>query len=109
MMRWIQLSVLVIAIGSVPMTAWAFSSGPPDGIAGEPPLQSDCTLCHTSFDVNSGDGALDLTTANFNSNTISVLLGNGYGSYADKFDYATDTGPYSVYQHAQHVNRAWFQ
>lgn len=35
-----------------------FSSGPPDGFAGEPPNGDSCVLCHSSFPVNSGDGAL---------------------------------------------------
>lgn len=41
--------------------AWGYSSGPPDGVAGDPPLYNNCTLCHTSFPVNSGDGTLQFT------------------------------------------------
>jgi hypothetical protein len=43
-----------------------------------------------------GDGHADLAVINQNSNTVSVLLGNGNGSYAPKTDYATGTTPTSV-------------
>src|SRR5439155_19195813 len=48
-------------------------------------------------DVNE-DGILDLVVANFGSNTISVLLGTGTGSFAAKTDLATGAGtrPFSV-------------
>jgi len=38
----------------------AFSTGPPDGHAGNPPNPQFCTACHTSFPLNSGDGRLEL-------------------------------------------------
>src|SRR5205809_482726 len=40
-------------------------------------------------DLN-GDGKPDLATAN---NTVSVLLGNGDGSFGMKTDYGTGSGP----------------
>jgi hypothetical protein len=40
--------------------AWSYSSGPPDGVAGDPPNNANCTQCHGSFGVNSGDGLLQL-------------------------------------------------
>jgi hypothetical protein len=43
------------------LTAWGFSSGPPDGLAGDPPINANCTLCHNSFPVNSGSGVVQLT------------------------------------------------
>lgn len=43
-----------------------------------------------------GDGNEDLATANFTSATVSVLLGNGDGSFDAKTDYATGAGPYSI-------------
>jgi len=49
-------SAAAIAAGS----AGAFSSGPPDDFAGNPPGLADCTTCHGSFPVNSGDGSLTL-------------------------------------------------
>ena len=42
------------------------------------------------------DGNPDLVVANFGANTISVLLGNGTGSFAPKTDFATGAGPFSV-------------
>src|SRR6266850_113157 len=44
----------------------------------------------------SGDGKPDLVVANFYSNTVSVLLGNGDGSFGAKVDYGTGGGPRSV-------------
>ncbi|MFH1861343.1 MAG: hypothetical protein ABH878_00895, partial [bacterium] len=38
--------------------ASAFSSGPPDNRAGNPPGMFDCTGCHNSFPVNSGAGII---------------------------------------------------
>jgi hypothetical protein len=46
-------------------------------------------------DLN-GDGAPDLAVANYASDTVSVLLGNGDGSYAAKVDYLTGNDPASV-------------
>src|SRR5206468_5832743 len=49
-------------------------------------------------DLN-GDGKSDLAVANFAEtygNTVSVLLGNGDGSFGPKSDYGTGSGPYSV-------------
>jgi hypothetical protein len=49
----------------------------------------------TLGDVN-GDGRLDLITANFDSSTASVLLGNGNGTFQTKTDFDTGTNPQSV-------------
>ena len=46
-------------------------------------------------DVN-GDGKLDLVVANFNSNTVSVLLGNGAGGFGAKTDFIVGAGPAQV-------------
>lgn len=40
--------------------AFGYSGGPPDGSCGIPPTNINCTACHSSFPVNSGDGTLDL-------------------------------------------------
>src|SRR5436190_2118903 len=48
-------------------------------------------------DLN-GDGKPDVVTANGSggANSISVLLGNGNGSFASKVDYSTDFSPTAV-------------
>ena len=43
-------------------------------------------------DVN-GDGKPDLAVANYGSNTVSVLLGNGAGGFGAKTDFATGAHP----------------
>ncbi|KAA3605030.1 MAG: hypothetical protein DWQ01_20750 [Planctomycetota bacterium] len=37
-----------------------FSSGPPDGVAAEPPSYTNCTVCHSGAEVNSGSGSLSI-------------------------------------------------
>ena len=49
----------------------------------------------TLGDVNT-DGNLDIITANPNSNSVSVLLGNGNGTYQAQQTFATGTNPGSV-------------
>jgi hypothetical protein len=43
-----------------------------------------------------GDGTLDLAVANYLSNTVSVLLGNGDGTFQAARNYAAGSGPDSV-------------
>src|SRR5207302_39262 len=43
-----------------------------------------------------GDGRLDLATANFDSNDVSVLLGNGDGTFQAALTFAAGSGPSSV-------------
>jgi len=43
-----------------------------------------------------GDGKADLVVVNQNANTISVLLGNGAGTFGPKTDYATGATPIGV-------------
>jgi FG-GAP-like repeat len=53
-----------------------------------------------------GDGKLDLAVANFGyygGNTVSVLLGNGSGTFKSKTDFRTDGGTQSVI--ASDINR----
>jgi len=49
----------------------------------------------TTADFNS-DVKLDLATANANSNTVSILLGNGDGTFGPKSDHATGQRPFSL-------------
>ena len=46
-------------------------------------------------DLN-GDGKADLAVANEGSNTVSVLLNLGAGTFAAKVDYVVGTAPYSL-------------
>ncbi len=46
-------------------------------------------------DIN-GDGKVDLVTANYTGNNISVLLGDGLGSFSAPENYATGLNPVSV-------------
>ena len=48
-----------------------------------------------SADLN-GDSKLDLAVVNAVDNTVSVLLGNGNGTFQPKVDYATGTAPQAV-------------
>ena len=40
-----------------------------------------------------GDGRTDLAVANYDSNDVSVLLGNGDGTFQNQVTYAVGTGP----------------
>lgn len=48
---------LVILLAAFPVTALAYSDGPPDGYANNPPASENCTACHSDL---TGDGALAL-------------------------------------------------
>src|SRR5215213_3043210 len=49
----------------------------------------------TNADFN-GDGKMDLAAQNSGSNSVSVRLGNGDGTFQGKQDYAVGSGPTSV-------------
>ncbi|POZ50402.1 FG-GAP repeat domain-containing protein [Methylovulum psychrotolerans] len=59
------------------------------------PTVGDAPLSITASDLNN-DGKTDLLTANLVDNTLSVLMGNGDGSFADKQDYPTTSFPDSA-------------
>ncbi|MBM4283471.1 MAG: VCBS repeat-containing protein, partial [Deltaproteobacteria bacterium] len=46
----------------------------------------------TTGDFN-GDGKVDLAVANINADTVSVLLGNGNGTFQTKVDYPVGANP----------------
>ena len=46
-------------------------------------------------DLN-GDGIPDIVTANYGSDTVSVLLGNGNGTFQPQQTFAAGSGPASV-------------
>ncbi len=43
-----------------------------------------------------GDGKLDLAIANYLDNTVSILLGNGDGTFQTQTTYAVGSGPYAI-------------
>lgn len=49
-----------------------------------------------AFGDFNGDGNLDLAVVNLTSNTVSILLGNGDGTFKPRTDLPTGTGPRSV-------------
>jgi Secretion system C-terminal sorting domain/Reeler domain len=51
-----KLIATVLFIAMAATAAFAFSGGPPDDRAGNPPGNQTCIVCHSSFDLNSGDG-----------------------------------------------------
>src|SRR2546427_220048 len=83
------------------MTAVAVLLGNGDGTftaaAGGPVIVGSAPYTVAVGDVN-GDGKLDLVTANYGSNTVTVLLGNGDGTFtaAAGSPVAAGSGPTSV-------------
>lgn len=97
----IRSRCLLLALG-VPCAALA----PPPVHAGFCPVQGtvisttdiaqgDAPLAVRCCDLN-GDGFPDLVTANDGSDTLSVLLNNGDGTYAPKVRWPVDTDPEGV-------------
>src|SRR5438270_872665 len=58
-------------------------------------LVGACPQAVRTADFN-GDGRLDLAVANQSSNTVSILLGNGDGTFQPAQDFATGAGPQSL-------------
>ena len=60
--RRMLVTVLFVVVGrvAVPSDVHGYASGPPDAHAGDPPANSTCVFCHSSFELNSGDGDLRL-------------------------------------------------
>jgi len=56
-----RFAVVLLALLTVVSFSFAYSSGPPSGHAGDPPANANCTACHSSFPLNSGDGELSIT------------------------------------------------
>jgi FlgD Ig-like domain len=71
------LFIFAVVLLTAASPAEAFSSGPPDGRTGAPG-ETNCTACHSSFPVNSGDGLFTITApaevASGETVTITVTL-----------------------------------
>jgi hypothetical protein len=55
-----KLKFHLLLSASIGSYLFAYSGGPPDGYAGDPPDFNNCTSCHSSFPPNSGDGVFDI-------------------------------------------------
>ncbi len=53
-----QIVKVLLAAVIAPALGLAYSSGPPDGLTGAPD-EGNCTNCHGSYPLNSGDGLLE--------------------------------------------------
>ena len=88
----IMVTGLLALVSAKP--AWAASRtfepalGSPFAVGSNP-----TTVTNADFDA---DGKMDLAAQNLGSNTVSVRLGNGDGTFQDKQDYAVGSGPTSV-------------
>ncbi|MCP4706187.1 MAG: T9SS type A sorting domain-containing protein [candidate division Zixibacteria bacterium] len=76
--------MFVIGIGQILMGADLFEA-PVSYITGDAPQG----IMAADFD---GDSTLDLACVNWNSNNLSVLIGNGDGTYAGRINYAINGG-----------------
>ncbi len=72
------------------------SALPPDPLFPEPTFGTGRDPNSVAVGDFNADGKLDLAVANQSSNTVSVLLGAGNGTFAVKTDYVTGDEPYSV-------------
>ncbi len=59
----IGISLMTVAAAAVLFVSTVFASpnGPRNNYTGSPPDYNNCTLCHTSYPLNSGSGAINLT------------------------------------------------
>lgn len=78
--RAVSILVLVAALAPA-RSALGHDTGPDDYYAGNPPFYFDCTICHDSYPVNSGDGgaAIDGLPTNF-------VPGSAYDLFVRIFD-----------------------
>ena len=91
-----RISVLFLSLllaGFMHAGAFAFS-----GVPFFPDLEFGAHSLPTSVAINdlNADGKPDLAVADFGSNSVSVLLGHGDGSFAPKTDYTTGSNPICV-------------
>ena len=53
-----RIGTVLLGLGAIAALVFAYSSGPLDDKCGAPPTFTNCTECHNSFPVNSGNGIL---------------------------------------------------
>ena len=72
----------------------------PNPIGGSVTPLTDYAVGALPYSIATGDldndGNQDVVTANFSSNSVSVLFGNNDGTFAPQIDYAVGAGPTSV-------------
>ena len=71
------------------------SAACPEFVVASGPAVGSAPFAIASADVN-GDAIPDLVVPNFTSNSVSVLIGQGDGTFSTKVDYATGTSPIAV-------------
>ena len=89
-----SLVILLAAIATFAIAPQAASAAPLFGPKSDFATGSEPRSV-TSADFNA-DGKPDLAVANRDSNSVSVLLGNGSGGFGPKTDFTTGSGPFSV-------------
>jgi hypothetical protein len=74
--RWLAAFILaLVASLFTSLHAAAYSSGPPDGFAGDPPAQRSCTLCHGDGEIGNGSFVLlDLPAAYVPNQTYTLRV-----------------------------------
>jgi len=82
------LALLTLLPGAAFAQSQVFDA-PKDFVSGSSPFSV------ARGDLN-GDGKLDLVAANYGSNDVAVLLGNGDGTFQAAVNFAVGTNPHSV-------------
>ncbi len=78
-----QSTALTYVVTAVPGAGFASAANYPSGMG---------PFSVAASDFN-GDGKADLVTANFGGNNVSILFGNGDGTFRAPVNYATSGGP----------------
>jgi len=55
-----RIALITFGVTLLSSLSFGYSSGPPDSFCGNPSANQNCTHCHTSFPVNSGNGSLSI-------------------------------------------------
>ncbi|MEA3297789.1 MAG: VCBS repeat-containing protein, partial [candidate division Zixibacteria bacterium] len=85
-----MMAALLVTLSTISAFSQDLFAPPVDYAAGDGPTSV------FSVDFN-GDGNNDLATANFYDDNVSILLGNGDGTFQSAVNYATGSAPWSVF------------